>query len=318
VADRTEIAWCDSTFNPWIGCTKVGPGCDHCYAERDMDHRRHRVTWGAGKERSRTSADYWKQPLRWNRAEFVECADCDWRGELKGTESGCQACLSVCIGPARRRVFCASLADVFDNEVPPSWRAELFSLIRATPNLDWLLLTKRIGNAVQMIDKAGGWSGIDFTTGATRNPLPNVWLGATVVNQAEAVRDIPKLMETPAAVRWLSVEPMLGPIDFTEVPDPREHGRACRFVDWVVVGGESGPDARPMHPEWARRLRDQCLIVGIPFLFKQWGEWIGDAVSLDDSRMHHWPDGACSFRAGKKAAGRRLDGRLYDDFPRAA
>ncbi len=195
----------------------------------------------------------------------------------------------------RQRVFCASLADVFDNAVDPTWREDLFALIRATPNLDWLLLTKRIGNVPSMVSLIPGW-------------LPeNVWLGATIVNQAEADRDIQKLLETPARVHFLSIEPMLGPINLESVawPSIAEHrvdalrggywnkagvlacGPAAGLgeprggftnhsdmpgrIDWVIVGGESGPGARPMHPDWARDLRDQCVSAGVPFLFKQWG-----------------------------------------------
>lgn len=335
MAERTEIAWCDSTFNPWIGCTKVGPGCDHCYAERDMDRRRHRVRWGAGQARSRTSADYWKQPLRWNRALFCECRFCGWRGEYReprGDEvafacPGCSRAVGWAV-PARRRVFCASLADVFDNEVDPQWRADLFALIRATPNLDWLLLTKRIGNAERMIGEAGGWDGGGIG-GPQRVPLPNVWLGATVVNQAEADRDIHRLLATPAAVHFLSIEPMLGPVNLRLLHNaPLWAGDGpsapCRANDrvglsWVVAGGESGPGARPMHPAWARSLRDQCAAAGVPFLFKQWGEWSEPGFSFPDGRPDlAEPDDNARYRVGKKAAGRTLDGVVHNEFPRTA
>lgn len=259
MAENSSIEWCDHTFNPWIGCTKVSPGCDHCYAERDFDKRRHVVMWGAGQQRHRTGADNWDKPMRWARA----AADFQARHGR------------------RQRVFCSSLADVFDNEVPLGWREDLFALINATPELDWLLLTKRIGNVAGMVSIIPGW-------------MPaNVWLGATVVNQAEADRDIPKLLAVPARVRFLSIEPMLGPVDLglrcenwsdDIVMDPEtgayECCKACdhtgmgNAIDWVICGGESGPQARPMHPDWARSLRDQCLDVGVPFMFKQWGEWL--------------------------------------------
>lgn len=268
--EHTAISWCDSTFNPWIGCTKVSPACDHCYAERLMDTRLGRVQWGAGQARKRTSAATWRQPLAWER---------DWENFLT-------------LHGRRRRVFCASLADVFDNEVDPQWRADLFALINATPHLDWLLLTKRIGNAAGMLAVTPGWL------------PPNVWLGATICNQAEADRDIPKLLALPARVRFLSIEPMLGPVNLTRIPmgdtcaseccgnwrldvlkgasycgeaerDPRdESDEADSRIDWVICGGESGPQARPMHPDWVRSLRDQCAAAGVPFHFKQWGEWL--------------------------------------------
>jgi protein gp37 len=312
-----------------------------------MDKRRHRVKWGAGQERSRTGADYWKKPLRWDRAAFLECVGCGWRGDentLAGVTRHCPRCDKWAFRPVRRRVFCASLADVFDNEVPPSWRADLFSLIRQTPNLDWLLLTKRIGNAERMITEAGGWSGITATS--SRNPMPNVWLGATVVNQDEAGRDVPKLLQTPAAVRFLSIEPMLGPIDLTVdglvcLPcrnadnmrmDPTtgayECCRRCDYtgigdewgVDWVICGGESGPDARPMHPEWVRSLRDQCAAAGVAFLFKQWGEWAPYGRGQTDSKLFVNPstEDTPLQRFGKKLSGRQLDGRLHDQFPEIA
>lgn len=227
MAETTEISWAHSTFNPWIGCTNVSPGCDHCYAEA-LDHRWGNDRWGPGKPRQRTSAANWKQPLAWNR---------------KAKESG-----------QPWRVFCASLADVFDNEVPAEWRVDLFYLIAATPHLTWMLLTKRIGNVEGMM----------------RSLPANVWLGITVVNQEEADRDIPKLLHNMhARVRWLSCEPLLGPVDlkrFVALPGEESIG-----IDWVIVGGESGNGARPMNPDWARQVRDLCAAADVPFHFKQWG-----------------------------------------------
>lgn len=283
MSDQTKIEWADSTFNPWIGCTHVSPACDHCYAENMMDTRLGRVQWGAGKPRLRTSAANWRKPVQWNGLTFVQCR-CGWRGELLSAKNGkCPACAGVDqFKDARRRVFCASLADVFDNEVDPQWRADLFRLIRETPNLDWLLLTKRIGNAAKLIDQA-------FDDGHLRTsrepfwPWPNVWLGATVVNQDEADRDIPKLLATPAAVRFISVEPMLGPVNLTAIRNAGEtfprfnclrrwtDGRTATGVDWVICGGESGKDARPMHPGWVESLRDQCAAAGVAFFMKQMG-----------------------------------------------
>lgn len=146
---NTKIEWADHTFNPWIGCTKVGPGCDHCYAEADFDKRRHVVHWGPGQPRKRTSQSTWAQPLRWNAMAdvFRECASCGWRGHLALRDEplafACPSCDATDWMPARRRVFCASLADVFDNEVPEQWRDDLFTLIERTPNLDWLRYNRR-------------------------------------------------------------------------------------------------------------------------------------------------------------------------------
>lgn len=316
MAENSNIEWCDHTFNPFIGCTKVSPGCDNCYAEHLMDKRMHKVVWGT-KERVRTSPANWRKPLQWNKAhaEFFAAHG------------------------RRQRVFCASLADVFDNAVDPSWRRDLFDLIELTPNLNWLLLTKRIGNVFEMVARARSH---DWLAGRD-----NVWLGATIVNQAEAERDIPKLLEVPARVHFLSIEPMLGPIDLERPmpgPDLPQGGGAsiCQpwmiqsGIDWVICGGESGHDARPMHPDWARYLRDQCAEAGVPFLFKQWGEWtpgenverqtgvVKTAHRFADEWMFgeeslasygHVDDEPDLYRIGKRSAGRHLDGRTHDEFP---
>ena len=318
MAENTKIEWTDHTFNPWEGCQKVGPGCDNCYAETRNARFAggQAINWGPGAPRRLTSASNWYKPGKWNANH-----------EAFFAEHG-----------RRQRVFCASLADVFDNAVPAEWRADLFTLIRSTPNLDWLLLTKRIGNAKGMIEQAmrdqgdviehAGW------------PWANVWIGATIVNQDEADRDIPKLMNVPARVHFLSMEPLLESVDLKlmqyEDSDHRQPdgkiiaNTRCRIIKWVIVGGESGPGARPMHPDWARSLRDQCRAAGVPFLFKQHGDWMpaekdGDTLTLvfpaegphgpSRPEFYDWPDGACAARVGKKAAGRLLDGRTWDEFP---
>lgn len=364
MADTTAIEWCDSTFNPWIGCTRVSPACDDCYAARSTPARTLGVAWGPGEPRHRTGADTWAKPTLWNARGFYACANCGRRNEGRDATDrdgaytwACKACGSERLRRVRRRVFCASLADVFDNEVPDQWRVDLFKLIAATPNLDWLLVTKRIGNVARMLG--------DHPTVPL---LPNIWLGITVVNQAEVDRDVPKLLRVPAAVRFLSVEPMLGPIELglqcenwadDIVMDPetgaRECCKACDFtgignaIDWVICGGESGPKARPMHPDWARSLRDQCAAAGVAFNFKQWGQWVevdGDKptrtvrvesdisetlasrcdgfISLAGEFVRSMDDATTDDpyrglrRIGKKASGRVLDGRTHDGFPGAA
>jgi protein gp37 len=321
VSAQTGIEWADSTFNPWIGCTKVSPACDHCYAERDMANWLKVVQWGAGQPRKRTAVKNWKGPKDWNDEPFFQCA-CGWRGGAKSLiwkseqDAHCPACGTENIEEARRRVFCASLADVFDNEVPIEWLVDLLDLIRQTPNLDWLLLTKRIGNWLRRLEAAH--ERVRLEVGADTVLLPlldwitewhagrppaNVWLGATVVNQDEADRDIPKLMRVPARVRFLSIEPMLGYIDVSA---------GIQYLSWIICGGESGPHARPMHPDWVRSLRDQCAAAGVPFLFKQWGEWAPNYLTENGERIEStmWMD-----RMGKKAAGRQLDGREHSEFP---
>ncbi len=320
MAEQTGIEWCDSTFNPWIGCTRVSPACEDCYAARSTPARTLGVVWGPGQPRRRTGAANWKQPEQWQR----------------------QAAEFRAVHGRRRRVFCASLADVFDNEVPDEWRVDLFKLIAATPDLDWLLVTKRIGNVARMLG--------DHPTVPL---LPNIWLGITVCDQAEFDRDFPKLQRVPAAVRFLSVEPMLGPINASNGSRRSDGvaslGRpALEGLHWVICGGESGPKARPMHPDWARSLRDQCAAAGVPFLFKQWGEWREQddsglpgvrTVAEGDPEFHSQAAKCDAFmahdgevvtdlddfrddvpyrgleRIGKKAAGRQLDGRTHDGFP---
>lgn len=283
MSKNSAIEWTDHTFNPWEGCQKVGPGCDHCYAET----RNARfgggvaVNWGPGAPRRRTSASNWNKPVAWNaaHAEFF-------------AKHG-----------RRQRVFCASLSDVFDNAVNYDWRQDLASLIMDTPNLDWLLLTKRIGNAGTMLGEM-------FLDGTP----DNVMIGATIVNQDEADRDIPKLLRVAAARKFLSMEPLLGAVDLMPMFEHRAEFWNDTGVDWVIVGGESGAGARPMQPDWARSLRDQCADAGVPFLFKQWGEWAPNWYN--DDAGNKIPGSEWIERQGKKIAGRMLDGVQHDGYPR--
>jgi protein gp37 len=253
----TRIAWCDATFNPWVGCLRVSTACDRCYAatlswrygRRDSKGQ---DLWDVRADRKRTSAAYWRGPLRWNQ-----------RAQAEGT---------------RRSVFCASMADVFDNKVPTSWRVDLWSLVRSTPALDWFLLTKRPQNIRDMLptDWGKGW--------------PNVWLGTTTENQEEANRRIPHLVAIPAAVRFLSVEPMLEPVDVAPWLVPPSHdGRAP--ISWIIVGGESGGGARPMHPDRVRGLRDQVRAAGAKLFVKQVGSnhALWPSVSGKGEDPAQWP-----------------------------
>lgn len=337
MSENSKIEWTDHTFNPWIGCARVSPGCDNCYAAVSTPARVKGIKWGMGEARRRTADSTWKQPKAWNA-----------RHDAFFAEHG-----------RRQRVFCASLADVFDNEVDNNLRNELLGLIYDTPNLDWLLLTKRIGNVPRLMEEC-------TEPGRQWELPPNVWLGATIINQEEADRDIPKLLGTPASVRFLSMEPLLGPVDL-RVIDIGGHAEIyplngtpdCEDDDgnpmpdlpaigWVIVGGESGVGARPMHPNWARSLRDQCAAAGVPFLFKQWGEWTdedwGERAGLRDTAgvlpsgefalmsqgyVPPFDDGErlaaagnvrldgrmLMDRVGKRAAGRELDGVTHDGFP---
>lgn len=265
MAEKTGIAWCDSTFNPWIGCTKVGPGCDHCYAEVQDSRKRWGGTthWGPGALRHRTSASNWAQPLTWNKL-----------AEKSGRV---------------HRVFCASLADVFDNEVDPFWRRDLWSLIERTANLSWLLVTKRIGNVRSMMPSQ--WVSSGFPD--------HVRILITVCNQEEADRDIPKLLALRCK-NGISYEPALGPVDFSRISlgkspvrvansgDYSNQFRETEFtvnalkgaksinwpgINWVIIGGESGPKARPFSLEWARSTVAQCKSAGVPVFVKQFGRY---------------------------------------------
>ncbi|WP_080429411.1 phage Gp37/Gp68 family protein [Burkholderia ubonensis] len=334
MSENSEIEWTDHTWSPWEGCQKVGPGCDHCYAESMNRWLRRGKNWGPGAPRRPYGPRHWDKPLRWNERARV---------------TGCPV-----------KVF-PSVCDPFDNAAPAGARLAFGQLILATPALTWLLLTKRIGNAGTMLAEMfpGGTPG-------------NVWLGATVVNQDEADRDIPKLLTTPARIRFLSIEPMLGPIDLESVRWPSldghrvdvlrggywneapyvigarsaaldapkggftSHSDFPSTIDWVIAGGESGRGARITHPVWVRRLRDQCHGADVPFLFKQWGQWmpgIGATVEqIEAARSGAWiqlsghvHDGndlavfangdAHMLSVGKRLAGRMLDGIVHHAFP---
>lgn len=249
MAESTGISWCDRTWSPWEGCTKVSPGCTNCYAAARNGRFAAGANWGPGAPRRRTSEASWKKVRHWNQLASQ-------RGE-------------------RFSVF-PSLCDPFDNEVPTDWRRDLYSLIESTPNLDWLLLTKRIGNARAMLNAA---------------PLPNVWLGATVVNQEEADRDIPKLLAVPARVRFLSIEPMLGPISLDCWPVYGEDEKP--LLHWVICGGESGPKARPLVLGWVKDIVRQFRAAGVAVHVKQ----IGARPVNREGEPHHITD-----RAGRDPA----------------
>lgn len=320
MAQNTKIEWCDHTFNPWIGCTKVGPGCDNCYAEA-INGRFKGGNWGAKAARRRTSNTYWRQPLKWNTKPFFECTGCGWRGTEKNYQALLDGGKFACcperqLKPARPRVFCASMGDWLDDDAPAEWLADLLELIRCTPNLDWLLLTKRIGNWSRRLEHAICASApcdnspeVDYLEYYDDSPFfewvdnwlndqapANVWIGATMVNQKEVDRDILKLMRIPAAKRFLSLEPLLGPVElFGDKTGEILHKTS---IAWIIVGGESGPNARPMQADWARLMRDQCVPADVPFFFKQWGEHDAQGVKV-----------------GKRQAGRLLDGREWNEFP---
>lgn len=276
--EGTHISWADLTFNPWMGCTKVSPACDHCYAE-DLCGNRLGVDWGPNAERRRTSVSTWAKVLRWQRVAAAAGVTLD--------------------------VFCASLADVLDNHrsILPGWRRDLAVMIRQTPNLRWMLLTKRIGNAKTMLT--------DMFPGAELIP-ENVAFGITVCNQEEVERDVPKLQELKAWAEgdnghfpkaFLSIEPQLGRIDIAGHLD---------LIDLVINGGESGKDARPLHPEWPVLIQQDCAAAGVAFHFKQWGEWAPvDMMRKNGRDRHVFGPGVEVSRCGIRESGRLLCGVEY-------
>ena len=294
MAEDSSIEWTDHTFNPWIGCTKVSPGCANCYAEAQDRFRSWTPEgWGKGKPRKRTSAANWKKPLRWNE---------------KAKKEG-----------VRYRIFCASLADWLDDEVPVVWLCELLELIRLTPHLDWLLLTKRPENWAKRHGELG-----DFLDGDTSSLTQwlegwymgydtpeNVWIGTSVENQEQADHRITLLNSIPASVRFLSCEPLLEPVDleypesvFPDGPEWCCSGRECGChgmpaepplicgIDWVIVGGESGPNAREFEANWARHILDVCKKGQAKFFMKQMGGKRKPFVSIpEDLMVREFPKG---------------------------
>lgn len=243
----TTIEWAHYTFNPWRGCEKISPGCKHCYAAA-MDARWGNDNWGKDKPRPIASENYWRQPLRWNDAAARA-------GE-------------------RKRVFCASMADVFEERpdlVEP--RLRLFRLILATPQLDWMLLTKRPQNLETMLPWRS-WSGLRPQQGDLGTPFPNVWIGTTV-EDADHIWRAWMLARVPAAQRFVSVEPMLGPLELGLRLPMRDDERGYGWrtlgdrIHWVICGAESGHHARPMREDWVRALRDECQAAGVSFFYKQ-------------------------------------------------
>lgn len=272
MAKDSKIEWTHHTFNPWWGCAKVSPACKHCYAEA-WAKRVGSSVWGKQAPRRFFGDAHWKEPLRWNR-------EADREG-------------------MKRRVFCASMADVFERKAELNvWRKRLWNLIDETPSLDWLLLTKRPQNIRSMAPWEEEWP-------------ENVWLGCTAENQKWADERVPLLLQIPARVRFLSCEPLLGPLDLK----PYFSDDSAMSIQWVIAGGESGPHSRPMNPEWVRVLRDQCLHSEVAFHFKQWGHWVPEELVPLSQRKVIVIDGHRLAAAGKGKAGRSLDGRTWDELP---
>lgn len=336
MSDKTGIEWTDATWNPVTGCTKVSPGCDHCYAET-IAHRFSGTLAYPNGFAVTLRPERLDQPLRWRRP---------------------------------RRIFVNSMADLFHDAVPDDYIAQVFAVMALAPRHTFQVLTKRHARMRSLLNSSAFQTSVaehmlamtdadEMKDAGDPFPLPNVWLGVSTENQQWADVRIPVLLATPAAVRFISAEPLLGAIDlagYLRCPDPDRCGpgpcSSCATadnaeypdrklwctnpLDWVIVGGESGPGARPMHPDWARSLRDQCEGTSTSFLFKQWGEYrpagrgddidrmtciqasTGVVVRHNEKRDDLAPGGwAAMRRVGKKSAGRELDGQTWDQYPEA-
>lgn len=350
MADHTHIEWTDATWNPITGCSVVSAGCKHCYAMKLAGTRLQHHASRAGLTVETKAGPVWNGQVRFNEGWLHQ--PLKWKRP--------------------RRIFVCAHGDLFHENVPDQWIDAVFAVMCLAPQHSFQVLTKRaermrayctsphtLGRVLKLVTDALAGDGKVMAyhedDGLTGILLPNVWLGVSVEDQAAADERIPLLLQTPAAVRWVSAEPLLGPVDLLPFFDPtgaccgREmascpdcpaqaawiHGPATVYaedgsgysaptIDWVVAGGESGTGARPMHPDWARSLRDQCAEAGVPFLFKQWGAWFpadqtieGSLVPIpeEEREVHYWDRELWSRRVGKKAAGRLLDGVLHDGYP---
>ncbi len=272
MGENTKLEWIHHTFNPWWGCEKVSQACKHCYAETWAKRVGSKV-WGADSERRFFTDKHWQQPIKWNHGAGIT--------------------------KQRHRVFCASMADVFEDrrDLDP-WRQRLAELILATPNLDWLLLTKRHDKVSQLMP----W----------QQWPKNVWLGMTVEDQASANLRIPFLADIPVTLRFLSCEPLLESLDLSLWLGD--------VVDWIVTGGESSAKARPSHPVWFRSLRDQCIENKVAFHFRSWGHWSPDTPENPGRKKQYQltnlrGDSQSMWAVGVNKSGRLLDGLSWNQVP---
>lgn len=344
MAERSLIEWTDATWNPITGCTLVSEGCRYCYAAHLAATRLKHTPSRQGL--ARMNAD--------GAAKFT--------GEVRFNETWL-------LHPLRWRkpsmIFVCAHGDLFHPDVPDDWIDQVFVVMAMASHHTFQVLTKRPARAREylanaQLPDADRWAAplfkvlADHTGPASfRNPgwpLPNLWLGTSVEDQATADARIPQLLAAPAAVRFISAEPLLGQLDLRgwipgddgcelcederckriDIPrseqcperwevfwnDRPGYGDERRHLDWVIVGGESGKHARPMNPQWARDIRDQCVAADTPFFFKQWGEWVSVSEEEGDGPIFTFPDGRNVRRIGKKAAGRRLDGVEWNQMPK--
>lgn len=332
MADHTAIEWTDATWNPIVGCSVVSPGCTNCYAMQLAGTRLRDHPSRAGLTKPSKAGPVWTGEVRLNRQWLPQ--PIEWKRP--------------------RRIFVCAHGDLFAEGVPDEWILDVFTVMAAADQHSFQVLTKRSARMREFVSRRdllediyANWH--TFSGGAREVqswPLHNVWLGVSAERQQEADERIPDLLATPAAIRFVSYEPALGPVDFTNIDHERDRGweepldalrpytlaqaqadwgedctqlRDRPALDWIICGGESGPKAHPMHPDWARAVRDQCAAAGTAFFFKQWGEFVPDGqLRADGSRVitpmiegeiAQWQ------RVGKKRAGRLLDGVAHNGFP---
>jgi len=304
MAWKTNIEWTDATWNPVTGCSKVSDGCKNCYAER-LSHRFGWTSkpWTAANaaENVILNLERLEQPLRWKKP---------------------------------RRIFVNSMSDLFHEQVPDWFIRKVFQVMAEANWHIFQVLTKRPKRMKEMIERLGPeFDGMIYNGTKESWPIPNVWLGVSAENQKAADERIPLLLQTPAAVRFLSCEPLLGPVQIPEVflkkldwgEGPKDWPDGAGTIDWVIVGGETGPGSRPMHPDWVRSIRDQCVEAGVPFFFKSWGEWLHPYLIRDGQtammewagrfKMYEFDTDNVLSRVGRRRAGRYLDGRTWDEMP---
>ncbi|MCG8506199.1 MAG: phage Gp37/Gp68 family protein [Sphingomonadales bacterium] len=348
MSDNSKIEWTDATWNPITGCSVVSPGCTNCYAMRLAGGRLRNHPSRAGLTAPSKAGPVWNGAVRLNEAWLTQ--PLRWRRP--------------------RMIFVCAHGDLFHEAVPDAWIDRVFAVMAVAPQHVFQVLTKRpdrmrkwfnkiidgdrafcrvLNQGCRLMDDGDSWWSLVSYRGW---PLPNVWLGVSVEDQTRANERIPILLDTPAAVRWISAEPLLGPVDVTRlqltatVPDshrppvyldavdgkypnsgvlykgewdiegPPPPDSEHRHLDWVVCGGESGPGARPMHPDWVRALRDDCAEAGVPFFFKQWGDWVSVSEVAGPGECFKFPDGATVRRVGKKTAGATLNGVEHRELPR--
>lgn len=290
---KTTIEWCvrpgthPETWNPVTGCTKVSQGCKNCYAEtmhkrlRAMGQEKYQNNFLAGAREQPSALSI---PFKWKKP---------------------------------RTVFVNSMSDLFHYSIGTEFLNKVFAVMMMSPQHTFIILTKRPERMKEYFKN-------EFFRNVSTEILPNVWLGVSVEDQAAADERIPLLFHVPAAVRFISCEPLLGQVDLTDYlfnqyyTEPYNPTDPIINIDWVIAGGESGKNARPMHPDWVRQLRDQCISAEVPFFFKQWGEWVDFNQTDKLGIAYRWTDIGASLKVGKKAAGRLLDGIEYTDFPYTA